>query len=187
MGKQKLLLPFAGKTLIQTVLANVAGSRVDRILVVLGSDWEKVRETIKPFSVGIALNPDFRSGMLSSVLCGIRALPGDTQAVLIVLGDQPMISSAVINRILAAFPSSGKGIIVPTYEGRRGHPLLIDLKYKAEIEALDPGTGLRGLIRRHAEDLFEVEVPSPAILKDIDNRQDYLQEAEGPAGRKNEG
>ena len=97
MGQPKLLLPFRGKTIIETVAESVVSSKVDNTLVILGSGRKKIEEKLKDIRVKIAYNRDFRSGMLSSVHCGFKELPDETQAVVVVLGDQPTISKNVIN------------------------------------------------------------------------------------------
>ncbi|MFB0519784.1 MAG: NTP transferase domain-containing protein [Acidobacteriota bacterium] len=176
MGKPKLLLPFGEKTIIETVINNIIKSKVEKAMVVLGSDWEKIEKKIKDLPVKIIVNPHYTRGMLSSVQQGFHALPQDTQAVLVVLGDQPAVSSDVINEIIEAFQRTGKGIVVPIYKGNRGHPVLMDMKYRHEVEKLSPEVGLRGIVYNHPEDVLEVEVATPDILRDIDDASDYRRE-----------
>lgn len=178
MGKTKLLLPFGKKTIIETVVHSVVSSRVDGTLVVLGSEQEKIEEKIRNFPVRSVFNPDFRSGMLSSVLCGIKALPDETRAMVIVLGDQPSVSKQTIDRIVDEYQKTGKGIVLPVYNKERGHPVLIDMKYREEVEALNPDIGLRGTVYSHPEDILEVDVDIPSILQDIDDEADYKRELE---------
>jgi molybdenum cofactor cytidylyltransferase len=178
MGKTKLLLPFGKKTIIETVVQSVVSSRVDSTLVVLGSEREKIEKKIRTYPVRSAFNPDFRIGMLSSVLCGLKALPVETRAVVIVLGDQPSVSKQTIDRIVDEYQKTGKGIVLPVYNKERGHPVLIDMKYREEVEALSPDIGLRGTVYSHPEDILEVEVDTPSILQDIDDEADYKRELE---------
>jgi molybdenum cofactor cytidylyltransferase len=176
MGQPKLLLPFGEKTIIETIVEKVVSSRVDNTLVVLGSEREEVEQKIKNFPVQVAFNADYPNGMLSSVLCGLRTLPEDTQAVVVVLGDQPSVSKEVIDKIVDAYQETGKGIVLPVFKKERGHPVIIDMKYKDEIERLSPDIGLRGTVYSHPEDILEVEVDTPNILKDIDDEADYKRE-----------
>ena len=178
MGKAKLLLPFRGKTIIETIIENVIRSKVDKILVVLGSDKEKIEEKIKNFPLEFAFNPDYRSGMLSSIQAGFKALPEDAQAVLIILGDQPSVSSKVINKIIAAYKKTGKGIVLPVYKKERGHPVLIDTKYRQEVAKLSPKIGLRKLVYNRPDDILEVKVETSSVLRDIDDAEDYRKELE---------
>lgn len=176
MGKPKLLLPFGEKTIIETVIGNVVKSGVDKVLVVLGSDRKKIEKKIRDYPVKIIVNPHYVRGMLSSVQEGFHALPQEARAVLVVLGDQPAVSSDIINEIIEAFQRTGKGIVVPVYKGNRGHPVLIDMKYRDEVEKLSPEVGLRGIVYNHPEDVLEVQVETPGILQDIDNAGDYRRE-----------
>lgn len=173
MGVPKLLLPYCGATMIEAVLAGVTASRVDATLVVLGADRRAIREKISGFPVSVTVNKRFRRGMLSSIQKGIASLPGGFRAALIVLGDQPNIGPPVIDRLIDAWKDARKGIVVPAYEGRRGHPLLLDLKYRGEIANLSPETGLRGLLQAHPDDILEVDVSDARILLDIDTPEDY--------------
>ena len=176
MGKPKLLLPFGEKTIIEIIVATVVSSKIEQTLVILGSDREKIEQKIKNYPVKIVYNRDFRGGMLSSVQYGFKSLPGETRAVLVVLGDQPKISATVINKLIDAHKSSGKGIVLPVYKKERGHPVLIDVKYGEEVENLSPEVGLRGTVYNHPEDILEVDVETSSIFQDIDYIEDYKKE-----------
>ena len=178
MGKPKLLLPFGEKTIIETIVETIVSSKVEQTLVILGSDREKIEEKIKNYPVKIVYNRDFRSGMLSSIQCGFKSLPEETRAVLVVLGDQPTISTTVINKLIDAYRSSGKGIVLPAYKKERGHPVIIDVKYGKEVENLSPEVGLRGTVYNHPEDILEVDMETSSIFQDIDSESDYKRELE---------
>jgi molybdenum cofactor cytidylyltransferase len=173
MGRPKLLLPYGESTIIETVVGNVVRSRVDGTLVVLGGDRQGIEEKIRGLSVRTVINRAYKDGMLSSVRRGLSSLPSSARAALFVLADQPDIPSAVIDSLINAYRSGRKGIVLPVYQNKRGHPLLIDLKYRGEIEALSPDIGLRGLIREHGDDVLEVRISSPNVLTDIDRPEDY--------------
>lgn len=176
MGKPKLLLPFGEKTMIETVIDKVIQSNVERILVVLGSNRKKIEKKIGNLPLEIAVNPDFKEGMLSSVQRGLEVLPEEAQAVLIFLGDQPSIPSEVIDSVIDAFRKTGKGIVLPVYKGERGHPVLLDMKYRREVKNLNPEVGLRELVYGRPEDILEVEVDDAGILRDINDIEDYTRE-----------
>jgi molybdenum cofactor cytidylyltransferase len=176
MASPKLLLPFRKKTIIETVIGNAVASKVDHTLLVLGAHRDELFHKIKDSPVETVFNKNFSAGMLSSVQLGFRSLPEGTQAALVLLGDQPSVSSAVIDRVIEGFFMSHKGIVLPTYKKDRGHPVLIDMKYRDFIDKLSPDVGLRGVVYSHPEDVFEVEVDTPAILRDIDTRDDYNRE-----------
>ena len=176
MKVPKMLLPFNGKTMIEKVIENVIRSEVFRTLVVLGSYRNEILVSISHLPINHCYNENYRKGMLSSVQCGFKNLPADFDAVLVFPGDQPFIEPYVINMIINAYRETGKGIIVPVYSKKRGHPLLIDFKYRDEINALEENEGLRSLSNMHTKDVFEVKTNSPGILKDFDTKEDYLNE-----------
>jgi molybdenum cofactor cytidylyltransferase len=173
MGTQKLLLPYREDTMIGTVVRQVLSSKVDHVLVVLGADHQEIRKALKGIPVEFCHNREHTKGMLSSVMCGIRSLPEDANAALIFLGDQPEISPGVTNAVIEAYNEDIKGIVIPVHQHRRGHPLLVDLKYRKEIDRLDLEKGLRSLMHLFPEDVLEVDVKEPGILVDIDTRDDY--------------
>lgn len=173
MGRPKMLLPFGRETLIETVLAGVLRSRVDDVVVVLGAHRETIEPVVSKFALRTVFNSDFGAGMLSSVLRGLREVPAAAQAFLVVLGDQPFPPATVIDRLIAARERTGKGIVLPVHQGRRGHPVLIDMRFRDEVTALNPSVGLRQLLRDHPDDVLEVPVRTPAVLMDVDRPDDY--------------
>lgn len=176
MGKPKQLLPFGDKTIIETILEKILQSDVEETIVVLGANREKIKKKIKNFPVNIILNPHFSEGMLSSVQAGYRAIPDIAKGVLVILGDQPDVSVKVINTLIREFKKTKKGIILPVHNNRRGHPVLINTKYREEVKNLSSNIGLRELIRNHPDDIFQVEVGTSSIFQDIDNMDDYKRE-----------
>jgi molybdenum cofactor cytidylyltransferase len=176
MGAPKLLLPLRGGSILRTVLDSVRRCRVGEILLVTGANREAIENEARGPSIRFVFNPSFAEGMLSSVVAAFGALPPDTDAALVFLGDQPSIDPSVVDELLDAHARTGRGLVVPTFEGRRGHPLLIDAKYRDAVLALDRAIGLRGLLRDHPDDVLEVSVAFPGILRDIDTPEDYRGE-----------
>lgn len=173
MGEPKLLLPYGEKSLIESVVDSAVRSKADGTLIVLGFKQEEIRKKIRSHSVQVTVNPDYQSGMLSSVQKGIRSIPGDAEAVVVILADQPGVDPSVINLLIDSYEKSGMGIHVPVYNRARGHPVLIDMKYGEEILTLSLEIGLRELLLRHPDDICEIEVESPGVLIDVDNQEDY--------------
>ena len=173
MGSQKLLLPFGESTIIETVIDNVLNSSIDHVMVVLGPKQESILQAIGKRPVQFCHNKEHEKGMLSSIICGIRALPADAVSALIFLGDQPGIPPAVTNSVIEAYNEELFGIVIPVHDHRRGHPLLVDMKYRKEVEKLDLEEGLRALRHHFPQDVLEVEVDEPGILVDIDTSEDY--------------
>lgn len=176
MGTQKLLLPLGGRSVIARIVDEVLRSPVDRIFVIIGPDGSRIVEALSGRRVDFVTNPDPEAEMLSSVRCGLRTMPPDCDAVLVVLGDQPGITADVITVLVQAFQTCGRGIVVPTYNTKRGHPTLISMHYRDEILNHYQDVGLRGVLQAHLEDIFEVEISTPNIIEDMDLHEDYERE-----------
>jgi molybdenum cofactor cytidylyltransferase len=176
MGFPKMLLTFNGKIMLENVISNIESSDINKIMVVLGAEQKILWEVVSKTSAKSCYNVNYKDGMLSSVKCGFRNVPSDSDAVLVFQGDQPLIKSDVINNVINAFRSSNKGIVIPVYQKKRGHPLLIGNKYITEIEKLDAQDGLRSLAYKFPDDVLEIETDSPGILRDFDTYEDYKKE-----------
>ena len=176
MGQQKLLMPFEGRSMVATVVGKIADSVSSRTIVVTGSDRGKIEEELETYPLLFVNNERYEEGMLTSVQAGVAATGPETDGYLILLGDQPMVSEAVINRLISVFRKGGKGLLIPVFNGKRGHPVLIGSKYRNEIEILNPDIGLRELFLNHPDDIQEIEVESEGVLKDIDTPGDYERE-----------
>ena len=173
MGTQKLLLPFGDATVVEAVVRAALGSRVDRAMVVLGADAREVRAKLAPTGADFTVNEDHGRGMLSSVQAGFQALGEDAEAAVVMLSDQPFLPAKVVDEVIEAYRTSGKGIVIPVFRGRRGHPVLVDMKYRDEILGLDPANGLRQLMNAHPGDIHDVGVDDANILRDMDTPEDY--------------
>jgi molybdenum cofactor cytidylyltransferase len=176
MGTQKLLLPFAGQTVIGHIADQVLAGGVRSAVVVVARHDQTVRAALTDRAVTFVENPDPAGDMLSSVRAGLRALPADTSAAMIVLGDQPSITSELIRSLVGACQSCGGGIVTPVYSGKRGHPMLVAARYFDELLNYHDGVGLRGLAAAHHDDVFELPVPEEGVLMDIDYPDDYKRE-----------
>jgi molybdenum cofactor cytidylyltransferase len=177
MGTAKQLLPFAGRSVIGWIVDQILASRVGEVCVVVGHQEDLVRQALAGRPVRFAVNPDYeRSDMLTSIRCGLATLPAGCRAILIALGDQPSIRAELIDALDDARATTKRGIIVPVYGQRRGHPVLIDVRYRSEILSDYHQLGLRGLLAARSEDVFELSVENPGVLCDIDYREDYERE-----------
>jgi molybdenum cofactor cytidylyltransferase len=175
-GGPKLALPFGGSTVIGSVVSALRGAGVAPIVVVIAPHSAEVEAALAGLDTVIAVNEDPDRGMVSSIQAGLRALPESAPRFLVALGDQPRLRSEDIGRLLSVQRESGKSIALPTHGGKRGHPVLFEGRYRAEILALgDEGT-LRDVVHAHSDDLVEVELPSDAVIRDIDTQEDYRDE-----------
>src|SRR5688500_9248000 len=154
MGTQKLLLPYAGRTVIGHIVEQVAAAPVGRIIVVTGADHDAVTRALDGWDAAVVRNPAAEAEMLSSVRCGIRELPQTCRAVVVVLGDQPGVNAGLIAALIEAHGKSGRGIVEPRFGARRGHPVLISAAYFGDVLNKFDDVGLRGLVRAHPEDVL---------------------------------
>ncbi|HJN18835.1 MAG TPA: nucleotidyltransferase family protein [Armatimonadota bacterium] len=169
MGRQKLLLPYGGTSVIGHIVDQVLASAVGHVCVVVGGDAEGIAAALHGRDVEITPNPNVDSQMLDSVRCGLRALPPDCRSVMVVLGDQPGITPGIIDAVLAV----NAPIVVPVYAGKRGHPLLLSTEYVDEILTGHDEVGLRGLLQAHADEVMELNVDDAGVLEDMDTPEDY--------------
>lgn len=176
MGSPKMLLPYNDVTIIGQVIRNLLDSNVDRVVVVVGANREEIMKETRRYDVFHCYNEDYKSGMLSSVKCGFYSLPEGCLAALIMPGDQPMTGPGEINRVIGAYAESDRGLVMASYNGRRGHPLIVDMKYLDEVLSLPDSEGLRALAERHPEDVLESETDDASVLRDIDTQEDYMNE-----------
>ncbi len=175
MGVQKLLLPYRGQPLIAHVVDELLGSPVDHVIVVIGKGGRPIVETLADRPVRTVTNTNPDGEMLHSVRCGLSAVPDEADAAMVVLGDQPGLTSDIVARLVRSFQATPRGIVVPTHEGRRGHPLLFTMRYRREILTSHEGRGLRGLLETHPHDVHELEFATVGVLEDIDRPQDYAR------------
>jgi len=185
MGTPKQLLPFGQKTILQTVVDVLLTLPLADVIVVLGHEAERVRASLADRAVTYCLNENYREGMFSSVLCGVRQIPETADAFLMVLGDQPHIEARVGRAVIDAYQGGDAGLVIPTWGGKRGHPALVDLKrYRPEILSLSGDEGLKPVMRGHEDDTLMLDVDDSGILRDLDTLEDYQAELEIRAKRR---
>lgn len=173
MGAFKPLLPFGDLTIIETCIHTLKDGGVDETIVVIGHRAEEIQEKIKHLKANFAFNRNSESEMSESIACGVREISQHSQATFIALVDQPAIPSKVITQIIQAKQLVNTPLIVPTFQGRGGHPVLADLKLRNQLLNLDSSKGLRSLVEEYKEDVLRLEVDSPFIRKDLDTWEDY--------------
>ena len=173
MGEPKQLLPFGESTIVETVVDSMLAAKFDELIVVLGHRAAEIEKQLGARPTKTVFNPDYREGMLTSAQTGIRARK-ENGAFALMLVDQPFITSARINQVIAAYQQTEKGIAVPSYNYKRGHPVIFDQKYASDILALDTESdGVRTLFKKYGDDIHYVTVDTDDVLRDIDYREDY--------------
>jgi molybdenum cofactor cytidylyltransferase len=178
MGRNKLLMEFAGRPILCHAVDQTIAAGIKDTVVVGGHQAAKIRaalgERLSAPALRMIETREHKLGMSASLKAGIRALKPETGAVLVMLGDMPRISAALIKRLVAAYnPVEGRTIVVPTVNGKRGNPVLFDRKFFPEMLELAGDVGARHLIGQHDEEVAEVPVEDAAIFADVDTPEAY--------------
>lgn len=173
MGKPKLPLPLGKGTVLEQTIDNFLNSKVNEVIVVVGDRAKEIRGLISSRPVKVAVNTVYRQGMSTSIAAGLNLASVRTRAIMLALADQPFIDIPTINQLIEAFNAGNKGIIIPVYLGRRGHPVIFAIKYEEELLGLKGDIGGRQIIDRHPDDVLEVAVNCEGINQDIDTYEDY--------------
>ncbi|MBU6297798.1 MAG: nucleotidyltransferase family protein [Alphaproteobacteria bacterium] len=169
MGKNKLLVPLAGKPLVRHAVEGAVTSRARPVVVVTGHSGDEVETALYGLDVTFVRNGDFSMGLSTSLKCGLKTLPTDCAGAVILLGDMPNVTSALIDTLIAAFsPQQGHAICVPVARGRRGNPVLWSKRFFPEIMALEGDIGAKALMDLHGPTIREVAVSHDGPLFDID-------------------
>jgi molybdenum cofactor cytidylyltransferase len=170
-GTCKQLVTLRGKPILQHVIDTLLQSDVDDIVVVLGSNAGEIRGRVHFDRARVVENPDYASGMSSSIQTGLRAIDGD--AALIVLADQPFVLPQTIDALTDAYRRSPSLITIPVFDGARGNPVLIDRTLFTEMMSVRGDTGFRAIFGAHAGSIRELPVDDRGVVTDIDTRDDY--------------
>ncbi len=165
----KLLIPSGGKPMIARVVDNLLFSSARPILVVTGHRADDIRAALGGRPVTFVHAPDYATGLAASLKAGIAAVPPTAAAAIVCLGDMPLITARIIDKLITAYDADeGRTIVVPTHQGRAGNPILWDRRYFPEILALSGDAGARTLLKQHMEQIAEVEAGDDAVLRDFD-------------------
>lgn len=168
MGQPKALLTYRGVTFLDRILLAIENSEISETIVVVGHNREEIASQVR---LGVVVsNPDYESGMVTSLKVGIRALPDEASGAAIFLVDHPMIDEKTINALVSRFEPGV--IIAPVYDGRRGHPVLFSRTVLYEILELPDTIGANAVVRRKPDRVIEVLVDEPGILLDIDTPEE---------------
>ena len=181
MGSPKSLLKIGEKTFLQYIVDVLHSARIIDVVIVLGADAEEIRESLTWFDGKIVVNEDWNKGQLTSIIKGIDALdlnstePEEVNGAMICPVDHPLLTQSLLVDLLQGYWTSKKKIIIPTFNGKRGHPVIFDKKYFDELRSAPHDVGARAVVHKHADDVCEVPVNEEGILINIDTQEDYLK------------
>jgi molybdenum cofactor cytidylyltransferase len=171
MGYPKALLQFRGRTFLEHVLDAIAHSDIGYTVVVVGHHREIIEKSVSV--PAITFNPNYEQGMSTSVQAGLRALPSGVSGFALFLVDHPLIDSATIDRLTGRLLK--EHIVLPVFQGKRGHPVIFAADVFSEILNLSPDQGLNTVVRRTPGRIIEVLVNSPGVLADIDTPEEFAK------------
>jgi molybdenum cofactor cytidylyltransferase len=171
MGRSKQLLPWKGKPLLWHVAQAAIGEEIEDVIIVVGSDGEQIRKSLKDLKVKFVENPDWQLGQSTSIQAGLTALSEETGAVIFLLADQPQISPRLIRALIERHATTLAPIIAPLVDGVRGNPVLFDRVAINDLMNIQGDTGGRELFSRFPVEWLEWH--DAGALLDIDTDNDY--------------
>jgi molybdenum cofactor cytidylyltransferase len=176
MGSQKVLLELGDRSLVQRVVDAALGSRAARTIVVVGHEAGPVTDQLTGRPVTVVVNLEYAAGMSTSLQAGVRAA-GACDAAVILLGDQPFVTPALLDQLIERFAETGKAVVRPLVGGRPANPVLLSAALFREILEQRGDVGGREIVERHPDEVCLVPLDDPVVVVDIDSPQDYYDAA----------
>lgn len=174
MGTPKALLPFAGSTFLGHLIGMFEASMARPILVVLGHGADDIQREVQLGEARALVHTGYQQGMLSSIRAGLQALADEpVEAILVCPVDHPRLKAKSIDRIIGGFHPTRPPVVIPVYNGRRGHPVLFSRSVFGELINASDAVGARQVVWGHAGEVMEVELDDEGILVDVDTPEDY--------------
>ncbi|MDI6767819.1 MAG: nucleotidyltransferase family protein [Bacteroidota bacterium] len=179
MGTPKALLKIGETTFLQYIVETLHSSRIIDNVIVLGAEAEEIQKTLSWFDGKVAVNNDWQKGQLTSIITGLNNLdmtktdPEEIHGVMICPVDHPLLSQAILVDLLQGFWKSKKQIIIPTFNSKRGHPVIFHRELFDEIRKAALDLGARAVVRNHPDKVFEVAVQEPGVVANIDTPENY--------------
>jgi len=174
----KQLAFFRGEPLIRRVVRQVVGSTLAETIVVVGMAAGQVKEVVGEFKVTVVSNPRFEEGQSTSVRAGLTAVDERANAAMFVPADQPWLTASVVDALVQCYMRSGASIVVPTFKGRRGAPVLFDRSLFGSLAQIEGDAGGRQILASYEDRIVEFELPSDMPLRDLDTLEDLRRMVE---------
>ncbi|MCL6566418.1 MAG: nucleotidyltransferase family protein [Acidobacteriia bacterium] len=184
MGQPKALLPFPGRmtsegppcTLLEHLLAVVRHPQIGMRRVVLGANADEIRRRVPLEPESVVINHEWQRGQLSSIQVALGSLPvGATDGLLLCPVDHPMITAELVDELVTAFYRSGKLIVIPTFHGRRGHPVIFSSKLYGALLTAPQELGARAVVWEHANEVLEVPTDQQGVILNVNDPETYEQ------------
>jgi molybdenum cofactor cytidylyltransferase len=169
MGSPKALLPYQGRPFLEHLLEITTRPEIGARKVVLGPDADSIAKAIPLKANEMVINPQWEKGQLSSIQAAVRKLPAGTDGMLLFLIDHPLISSALVTELIERFYQSKKLIVLPVYQGRRGHPVVFSAGLYDELLRAPLETGARAVVWAHADEVEEVRTNEEGCVLNLND------------------
>lgn len=174
MGRPKALLPFRGRCFLSHLLTEASSSNLIVVKVVLGHNAETILQALPEIKPKAVVNPDYEDGQLSSLQCGLNEVSSaGLHGVMVFLIDHPLIHRGLVNQLIEAFSRNNAKIVIPSFEHRRGHPMIFGADLFNELLAAPLDQGAVSVVRKHPDEILHLEVHDPGVLVDIDTPEAY--------------
>ncbi|MFC1869339.1 molybdenum cofactor cytidylyltransferase [Thermodesulfobacteriota bacterium] len=175
LGRTKQLLPYKGKTILAWVIEAAIKSRLKKAYLVLGHEADEIRRTLNYPDLTFVYNPLYEKGQGYSIKYGIREVDESMDAVMFIMGDQPLLKPQTINKLIEVYAEKGGLIVLPAFQGRQGSPVLFSRPLFLQLEKLSGESGGRVLFEEYADQITRVKLQDPGIYFDVDSEEDYLK------------
>jgi len=170
MGTPKALLPYRGKTFIEHLLEVTRHPRVGVTRIVLGAHAEEIRQALGGHAADVIVNENWGQGQLSSIQTAVRSLANvATDGLILCPVDHPIVSAALVAKLIEAFDASGKSIALPTFRGKRGHPLIFRSTLYDELLSASAEVGARQVVWAHADDIADVATEEEGVVLNLND------------------
>jgi molybdenum cofactor cytidylyltransferase len=170
MGAPKALVSYRGKTFVEHLIEVTRHARVGATRIVVGAHADEIRERLQAHAAAIVVNAEWEKGQLSSIQAGLRSLSETaTEGFILCPVDHPIVSAELIARLIEEFDASAKAIVLPTYRGRRGHPVIFRASLYPELLAASADLGARQVVWAHADEVCEVTTQEEGVALNIND------------------
>jgi len=169
MGSPKALVPFQGRPFLEHLLEVTAHREIGVRRVVLGAHAEPIAKAVNLKADEIVINHEWEKGQLSSIQAALRSLPSGTDGILLCLIDHPLISSALVQDLIEQFYTTKKPLVLPVYEGRRGHPVIFSASLYDELLRAPLETGARAVVWAHKGEVEEVQTNEEGCVLNLND------------------
>jgi len=180
MGTPKALLPYRGSTFLQHLVEVTRHPRVGITKIVLGAGAQVIRDTLHLDEASVVINDEWEKGQLSSIQAAVRSLANaGTEGMILCPVDHPLVSANLVARLIEQFDSTGKLVALPTYKGRRGHPLIFRASLYDELLQASPTVGARQVVWAHRDEVLEVPTDEEGIALNLNDPETLRKALEG--------